>query len=104
MHGGAGTRAPHISNVGIPDADSASLVMALDLEGIAVSAGSACSSGAERAGPVIRALLGDEADRAAPLRFSLGRSTTARDVDRAAEVTAEVVGRLATTAGARVEA
>lgn len=94
VHAGGGERAPHILNVGIPGADPAALVQALDLEGVAASSGSACSSGARRAGPVLRALLGEEADGAAPLRFSLGRTTTADDVRRAGEATAAVLERL----------
>ncbi|HZD04273.1 MAG TPA: cysteine desulfurase family protein, partial [Longimicrobiales bacterium] len=50
VHGVGGVRAPHVLNLGVPGADPAALVQALDLEGIAASSGSACSSGANRAG------------------------------------------------------
>jgi cysteine desulfurase len=79
--------------VAIPDVDGQALLMALDLEGIAASGGSACSSGATKASHVIAALYGDD-DPFATVRFSLGRSTAEDDVDRAARVVAEAVGRL----------
>jgi cysteine desulfurase len=94
VHGVGGERAPHILNVGVPGADPALLVQALDLEGVAVSSGSACSSGAHRSGPVLRALLGEAADDVAPVRFSLGRTTTRRDVERAAALAGPVLERM----------
>lgn len=99
VHGAEGVRAPHVLNVGVPGADPAALVRALDLEGVAASSGSACSSGAHRAGPVLEALLGAEAGGAGPLRFSLGRTTTAEDVARAVEATVTVVERLVVGTG-----
>jgi len=94
VHGAEGPRAPHISNVGIPGVDQEALLTLLDLEGVGVSSGSACNSGAARASHVLRALYGDEADGRATLRFSLGRGTGPEDVERAARVTATLVGRL----------
>jgi cysteine desulfurase len=87
-----GPRSPHVVSVGIPDADVATLLMALDLEGIAASGGSACHSGATRVSHVIAALYGHD-DTKATLRFSLGLGTTEADVLRAAEATALVVER-----------
>jgi cysteine desulfurase len=86
-------RAPHVSSVAIPGVDGGTLLMALDLEGIAVSGGSACSSGSARASHVIAALYGPH-DPYATLRFSLGRSTSADDIAAAAATTSEVVSRL----------
>jgi cysteine desulfurase len=100
VHGARGTRAPHVSNVGIPAVDQEALLAALDLEGIAASSGSACNSGVTRASHVLRALHGSEADGRASVRFSLGRSTTAPDVDRAAAATAALARRLRSTAAA----
>jgi cysteine desulfurase len=71
--------------------------MALDLEGIAVSGGSACHSGAAAGSHVIAALFGEDDDRAT-LRFSYGRTTTDDDVARAVEVTVAVVSRLRSAA------
>lgn len=100
VHGAEGERAPHVLNVGIPGVDGSTLVPALDLEGLAVSSGSACHSGAARASHVLSALYGPDAS-AASLRFSFGKLNTRRDVARAAEVTVRVVERL--TEAAQVE-
>jgi cysteine desulfurase len=87
------TRSPHVSSVGIPDADGGGLLMALDLEGIAVSGGSACHSGAAKGSHVIAALYGDD-DAMATLRFSFGLGTSQDDVLRAAHATGTVVERM----------
>jgi len=101
VHGADGERAPHILNLGVPGADPALLIQALDLEGVAVSSGSACSSGAHRAGPVLRALLGESANGVAPVRFSLGRGTSDHDIGRAVALAAPVLERMcAPTTGA----
>lgn len=70
------------------------LVAALDLEGVAVSAGAACSSGVDAPSPVVRALHPDEPWRASStVRASLGLETTGDDVDRALEAFARVLAR-----------
>jgi cysteine desulfurase len=87
-------RAPHVLSVGIAGiSDGGALLMALDINGVAASGGSACLSGAAKASHVMRALYGPH-DTHATVRFSLGRSTSADDVDRAARVTATVVRRM----------
>lgn len=94
INAGAGPRAPHVSSVGIPDiTDGSILLMALDLEGLEVSGGSACHSGSGTSSHVIEALYGSE-DRMATVRYSFGRSTTEADVRRAVEISATVVRRL----------
>lgn len=93
IHGESGPRAPHIANVGVPDVDGAQLLMALDLEGVAASGGSACGSGTVKGSHVLEAMYPDRG-RYAAVRFSLGRSTTEEAVDRAAGVTARVLARL----------
>jgi cysteine desulfurase len=83
-----------ISNVSAPGADAEMLLMALDLEGVAASSGSACSSGAVEPSHVLTA-MGLPADVAGPsVRFSLGRDTTDADIDRVLEVFPAVVERL----------
>lgn len=83
-----------ISNVSAPGADAEMLLMALDLEGVAASSGSACSSGAVEPSHVLTA-MGIPAEIAGPsVRFSLGRDTTDADVDRALEVFPAVVQRV----------
>ena len=93
VHGDVSSRAPHILNVGIPNVDPEALLAALDLEGIAASAGSACDSGAQKASHVLEALYGPS-DGVAALRLSPGRSTTEDDVTHAAEVIMRVVERI----------
>ncbi len=93
VNAGDAPRAPHVTSVGIGGVDAQALLAALDLEGIAASGGSACSSGSTAASHVISALYGGE-DAFATVRFSLGRTTTAPDVERAVEVTPRVVDRL----------
>ena len=69
-------------------------VISLDLQGIAVSTGSACSSGTLEPSPVIRALgRNDELNRAA-IRFSFGKDNTEEDVDYVLEVLPRVVEKL----------
>ena len=93
VHGDVPNRAPHILNVGIPNVDPEVLLAALDLEGIAASAGSACESGAQAASHVLEALYG-RLEGVAALRFSPGHSTTEDDVIRAAEATMRVLERM----------
>lgn len=95
VHGEEGLRSPHIVNVGIPGIDPELLLSGLDLEGVAASRGSACSSGSTRPSHVLEATLGaPEARRSAPLRISFGRETTSHEVARAARVIVEVARRL----------
>ncbi|MHB1192503.1 MAG: cysteine desulfurase family protein [Longimicrobiales bacterium] len=93
VNGGGALRAPHIASISVPGVDGTSLLMALDLEGVAVSGGAACHTGASSGSHVLAALYGAD-DPHATVRFSLGASTTAADVIRAAGVTASVVDRL----------
>jgi cysteine desulfurase len=86
IHGRSAPRAPHVCNVSVPGTDSESLLMALDLQGVAASAGSACQSGSIMPSHVLSA-MGVRADLAsAAIRLSLGTLTTAEDIDRVAEL------------------
>jgi cysteine desulfurase len=94
INAGVAPRAPHILSMGIAGIrDGAALIMALDVEGIAVSGGSACLSGASKRSHVMSALYG-ESDDHATIRFSFGRSTKQEDIRRAGDATVRVVGRL----------
>jgi len=95
IHGEHAPRAPHVTSVGIPGVDGQALRAALDLEGVAISGGSACSSGSATASHVIAAMYGEDYSHAV-VRFSLGRGTTEEDVSRAAAVTASSVARIRT--------
>lgn len=93
VNGGGGVRAPHILSVGVPDVSPEMLMVSLDMEGLAVSGGSACSSGSNAASHVLQALYGEDA-LPATIRYSFARHTTPDDIERAADVTVRVVARL----------
>jgi cysteine desulfurase len=94
--GQAAPRLPHILSVGFPDQPSDALLMALDLEGVSASAGSACAAGSLEPSHVVAALGVAPMYATGVLRFSLGRTTTAADVDGAAAVVGGVVERMHT--------
>jgi cysteine desulfurase len=87
-------RLPNTLSITFPGAPGESLLVALDLEGIAVSAGSACASGSVELSPVLRAMGLDDAAARSTIRFSLGWSTTPADVDRTLDVLPGVVARV----------
>jgi cysteine desulfurase len=88
------TRAPHLLSVSIDGADSEALLMHLDLAGVAVSSGSACSTGAVEPSHVLVA-MGMPRERAlGAIRFSFGRESTQADVERAAAVVPTVVAKV----------
>lgn len=82
IYGAAAPRVPNTTCVGMTALSSETQVMALDLAGIAVSAGSACSSGKVRASHVLRAMGVSEAEASRAIRVSLGWRSTAADVER----------------------
>ncbi|HEX9939905.1 MAG TPA: cysteine desulfurase family protein [Longimicrobium sp.] len=91
-------RLPTVSNVSLPGADPEAMLMSLDLEGIAASSGSACSSGAVEPSHVLTA-MGIPAELAGPsVRFSLGWGTTDAEIDRVLDVFPSVVERVRTLA------
>ncbi len=93
IHGRGADRAPHIVNISVPGTDSESLLMALDLRGIAASGGSACQSGSIDPSHVLSA-LGVRPDLAnAAIRMSLGSLTTDHCVDRVIEVFPALVAK-----------
>ncbi len=75
-------RLPNVTSVLMPGVSSETQVMAMDLEGICVSAGSACSSGKVKASHVITAMGGTPDEAASTLRISLGWNSREEDVDR----------------------
>jgi cysteine desulfurase len=89
-----GARLPTASSVVFPGTEAETLVAALDLEGIAVSAGSACHAGTTAPSRVLLAIGLTPADAKATLRFSFGRTTTEGDVDRLLETVPVVVARV----------
>jgi cysteine desulfurase len=92
---GAGVpRVPNTSNIYFDYIEGEALIIALDLKGLAVSTGAACSSGAVEPSHVLTA-MGLRPDRArASIRFSLGKQNTAEDVDFAIQLVPASVERL----------
>ncbi len=88
---GAGSRVPNTSNVSFEGVEAESLVLALDLAGIAVATGAACASGAVEPSHVLRAMGLPPARVQASLRFSLGRGNTELDVSSATTEVARAV-------------
>ncbi|MEA3006415.1 MAG: cysteine desulfurase [Acidobacteriaceae bacterium] len=94
VNGGQTARVPNTANVWFASLDGEALVIGLDLKGLAVSSGAACSSGASEPSHVLRA-MGLPIERArASLRFSLHRQTTVEEIDRAIDLVATQVVRL----------
>jgi cysteine desulfurase len=89
-----GRRVPNTSNLTFAGAGGEALLISLDLEGIACSTGAACSSGSTEPSHVLLAMgLSHDAARSS-LRFSLGRQTTAEEIDYAISVVPRVVERI----------
>jgi cysteine desulfurase len=87
-------RVPNTSNIVFECLEGEAMVIALDLKGLSVSTGAACSSGAIEPSHVLTA-MGLSPDRArASIRFSLGKQNTADDIDFALRLVPEVVTRL----------
>src|SRR6185503_15462658 len=101
VHGkNASCRAPHILNVSVPGTESESMLMALDLQGIGCSAGSACQSGSVSASHVLTA-IGVSPDLAgAAIRMSLGHLNDEASIARAGSVFVSLAQRARRMAGA----
>jgi len=94
VNSGSAPRTPNTTNIYFDCIEGEALVIALDLKGIAVSTGAACSSGAIEPSHVLVA-MGLSADRArASLRFSLGKQNTNDDVDLLLNMLPATVSRL----------
>jgi cysteine desulfurase len=94
LNGEGAPRVPNTTNIYFDGIEGEALVIALDLKGLAVSTGAACSSGAIEPSHVLTA-MGLRPDRAkASIRFSLGKQNTPEDVDFALGLIPETVGRL----------
>jgi cysteine desulfurase len=89
---GEGGRAPHVTNVSIDGWNGPELVAALDLDGVSISSGSACSAGTIEASPVVTAMVGIGRARSA-VRVSLGEETTLDDVRQAIGVIRQILAR-----------
>jgi len=81
VHAAGAPRLPNTSCLGLPGVRAETQVMALDLAGVAVSSGAACSSGKVHASHVLRAMGVSEADAESAIRVSLGWNSAESDVD-----------------------
>src|SRR5436190_1246120 len=94
VNGDRAPRVPNTTNIYFDYIEGEALIIALDLKGLAVSTGAACSSGAIEPSHVLTA-MGSRPDRArASIRFSLGKQNTAEDVDFAIQLVPASVERL----------
>ncbi len=94
INGARAPRVPNTTNISFDRIEAESLLIALDLQGIAVSTGSACSSGTLEPSHVLRAMGLPPHRTQNSIRFSLGAATTEADVDRVIAVLPEVVEKL----------
>jgi cysteine desulfurase len=94
VNGGSAPRTPNTTNLVFPGVEGEALLIALDLRGLAVSTGAACSSGAVEPSHVLTAIGLPPEEARASLRFSLGRHTTSADIDFALNVVPAAVARL----------
>ncbi|HYH08754.1 MAG TPA: cysteine desulfurase family protein [Thermoanaerobaculia bacterium] len=95
VNGESVRRLPNTSNITFHGADGEGIVIALDLSGVAVSTGSACSSGRVEPSPVLLAMGLTPEEAKATVRFSLSRFTTEAEVDRVVALLVELVPRCA---------
>ncbi len=94
VNGAGAPRVPNTTNIYFDHIDGEAMVIALDLKGLAVSTGAACSSGAIEPSHVLIA-MGATPDRArASIRFSLGKQNTLEEIDFALALVPETVARL----------
>jgi cysteine desulfurase len=94
VNGDGASRVPNTTNISIDHIDGEAMVIALDLKGLAVSTGAACSSGAIEPSHVLMAMgLRPEQARAS-LRFSLGKQNTEEEIDFALALVPETIARL----------
>lgn len=94
LNGHQSRRVPGIVNISFDGTESDSMVLSLDLKGIAVSNGSACTSGVVEPSHVLKALGLPKNLAISAIRFSLGRGTTVEEIDYTVEALQEVVQRL----------
>lgn len=86
---------PHVLNLSFPGTNVEAMLVNLDLAGIAVSSGSACTAGSIEPSHVLVAMFGKESDRLVnSIRFSFGFNTTKDQIIKTADETARIVSRL----------
>jgi cysteine desulfurase len=94
FNGDRARRLPHLSNISFRFIEGEGLLINLDMQGVAVSTGSACSSGSLEPSPVIRAIGRDDELARGSIRFSLGKETSEADIAYVLEVLPRAVENL----------
>lgn len=94
INGAMAPRLPNTSSLSFQDIDGESIVLGLDIQGICVATGSACSTGEPEPSHVLRAMGLSPRDAQGTIRVSLGRETSAEGIDTAARALIETVTRL----------
>lgn len=91
IQGGEAPRLPNTTNIAFAGVEGETLMMSLDLQGVAISTGSACSSGSLEPSHVLRAMGVPESYVSGALRFSLGRGTTLADIEYVLDMLPSIV-------------
>lgn len=94
LNGHPVSRLPNNLNFSLPGLDAETLLLSLDRAGVSASSGSACTSGSIEPSHVLSAMGLSDARLKSALRLTLGRGTTAGEIDRATEILAEIAERL----------
>jgi cysteine desulfurase len=94
INGAAAARVPNTTSIHVGGVDGEALMIALDLKGLALSTGAACSSGAIEPSHVLTAMGLRPEEARASVRFSLGKQNTAEDVDFALALIPRTITRL----------
>jgi cysteine desulfurase len=94
VNGADAAKTPQTLNVSFPGIDRQAFLMAADMEGIAISTGSACASGSSEPSPVLLAMKADEATIEGAVRISVGCTTTVSEIDDTIERFIRIFARL----------
>ncbi len=94
LNGSTDHTLPHILNVSFPGANVESLLVNLDLAGIAASSGSACTAGSVEPSHVLVAMIGNDERTRSAIRFSFGLGNTIDEIEEVAVKTAAIVKRI----------
>jgi cysteine desulfurase len=100
VHAAGAPRAPHILNISVPGTDSESMLLALDMSGVACSSGSACQSGTVDPSHVLEAIGVPRELAIAAVRMSLGSLTTQACVERVVQLFPALIAKARRLAGA----
>ena len=94
LNGSRDKRVPSTVNLSFKGVEGEAIILSLDIKGIAVSSGSACTSGSLEASHVLKAMNVDILLAQGSIRFSMGRNTTKEQLEYTASVLPEIIGRL----------